>query len=185
MTTLEIISIAATLASEGGAFNWGYVAKHTINLAILLGILVYFLREPVSKFLSDRRAMLSKQIDDAEQAIAEAKRNYQIYSEKLNKMDDEIKSLRDSIRRDGQTEREHLLKQAEASSQKIAQEAAETIKLETLRAKQEIQSEVASSALAIAEEMITKSLKEADQARLMDNFIKAVEEGEKWEQSQH
>ena len=69
----------AFAAEEGGAHQgggvhipWGEVIKQAINFLILAGVLVYFLRKPLSSFLKERSELLRKAIDDAARARAEA-----------------------------------------------------------------------------------------------------------------
>ena len=74
MSELNLISFVITTASDGGnVFNWAFVIKHALNLAILLGVLVYFFKTPLENFLKERRANLSKEIDEAKNAIDKAK----------------------------------------------------------------------------------------------------------------
>lgn len=187
MIPFDIINLVIVAASEEGhnGFNWRFVGEHTVNFIILFGLLAYILKDPIRNFLSERRGIIGNQIEEAEKTIAEAKKSYEEYSLKLKNMDAEIKSLKDSIRKEGQVERAEILRQAESSSQKIKEEAKETIKLETAKARREIQSEVVSLALGIAENIIKQNFKESDQKNLMDDFIKTIKEEKKWEQSQH
>ncbi|HEX3034898.1 MAG TPA: ATP synthase F0 subunit B [Thermodesulfobacteriota bacterium] len=185
MIDSNIINLVLTAAAEeGGRFNWGFVAEHLVNLIILLGVLVYFLRDPLKNFLIERRGTISNEIDKAQATIAQARKDYEEYNEKFKKLDEEMRSLRETIRREGETERKQILRQAEAFSQRIREEARETIRLETEKARQEIRSEAVSLAVASAEEIIRQNLKESDERRFIENFINTVEK-EKWQQSQH
>ena len=64
MMDFEIINLLLTNASEGGnTFNWRYVFEHSVNLLILLGVLVYFLKDSVKNFLVERKGSISLLID--------------------------------------------------------------------------------------------------------------------------
>lgn len=181
----DIISLVlATAAEEGGGFNWRFVIEHLVNLIILLGVLAYFLRDPLKDFLVERRGTIVNEIDKAQATIAQARKDYGEYDEKFKRLDEEMRSLRETIRQEGETERKRILRQAEASSQRIKEEARETIRLETEKAKQEIRSEAVSLAVASAEEIIRQNLKGSDERRFIEDFINTVEK-EKWQQSQH
>ncbi len=181
----EIINLLLTNASEGGnTFNWRYVFEHTVNLVILLGILVYFLKDSVKNFLVERKGSISSEIDHAQNTISEAKSKYEEYAEKLAGIEGEINSIKESIVKQGQAEREEILRQAGIASENIKREAQETIKFESERARQEIQSEVVTIALAIAEKVIKENLSESDKQKLVEDFTKNIEE-DKWHQSQH
>ena len=187
MTNPDIISLIITSATEGQGhgFNWTFVGEHTVNFIILFSVLAYFLKEPLRNFLVERRGIIGNQIQEAKKAIDEAKQRYEDYAYKLKKMDDEIWSLKETIRKEGEVEREEILKQAEATSHKIAEEAKETIKLEAAKARREIQSEVVSLAVGLAEGLIKQNLDEADERQLIEDFITKVKEEKKWDQSQH
>ena len=175
--------VLATATEKGGGFNWNFVAEHLVNLIILLGVLFYFLKDPLKNFLIERRGTISNEIDKAQATIAQARKDYEEYNEKFKKLDEEVRSLRETIRQEGETERKQILRQAEASSQRVKEETRETIRLETEKAKQEIRSEAVSLAVASAEEIIRRNLKESDERRFIEDFINTVEK-EKWQQSQ-
>lgn len=183
----DMISLIITGATEaaGDGFNWTFVGEHAVNFIILFAVLAYFLKEPIRNFLIERRGIIGNEIEEAKKTIDEAKKKYEDYAEKMKKMDEEIISLKETIRKEGEVEREEILRQAENTSQKIAKETRETIKLETAKARREIQSEVVSLAVGLAESIIRQNLKESDERRFIEDFIKKVEEEKKWDQSQH
>ena len=184
MTEYGIINLMLTGASEHGAFNWRFVMEHTVNLIILLGVLVYFLKTPVKNFLVERRGSIGHEIDAAQKTIGEAKSRYDEYAGKLQAIESEINSLKDTLRKQGETERSELLKHAETASETIKKEAKETIALQAERAKREIQSEVVNLALGNAETLIRQHLVDSDKERFVQEFSKNIED-EKWHQSQH
>ncbi len=184
MTEFEILNLILANASEGGGFDWRFVMEHTINLSILLAVIVYFAKTPVMNFLVVRRANISREIDEAQKTITEAKERYEEFAQKLEGIKGEITSLKDTLRRQGETERDEIVKHAHLTSEILSKEARDTIELETERAMREIQSEVVALAIGIAKNLIKENLVESDKERLLSQFTKDVEE-EKWHQSQH
>jgi F-type H+-transporting ATPase subunit b len=184
MTAYGIINLLLTGASEHGAFDWRFVMEHTVNLIILLGVLVYFLKTPVKNFLLERRGTIGHEIDVAQKTISEAKSKYEEYAKKLQAIETEINSLKMSLRMQGEAERGEILKQAEAISQNVRKEAKEIIELQTERARRDIQTEVVNLALASAEDVIRRNMGDSDKERYVQEFTKNIEE-EKWHQSQH
>jgi F-type H+-transporting ATPase subunit b len=181
----DLVNLIITATpEEGHRFNWGFVAQHAVNFVILFAVLAYYLKDPIKNFLIERRSVIGNAIDEAQKVIVEAKKRYEEYAEKMGNIDEEIRALRETIQREGETERAEILGQAEAASQKIKAEVRETVRLEAAKARQEIRLETISSAIKIAEEIIKQNLKDSDEGRLFDDFIKKVEE-EKWRQSQH
>lgn len=184
MTDPGILNLLITTATEGGGFNWRFVMEHAVNLLILIGVLVYFLKTPVKNFLTERRGSIGYEIDEAQKTIAEAKSRYEEYSQKLKEIETEISSIKETLLKQGEIERAEILKHAEAASENIQREARETIAMETERAKREIQSEVVDIALGSAGNIIRQSLGESDKERFLEEFTKNIEEGT-WRQSQH
>ncbi len=184
MNEYGIVNLILTGASEHGAFNWRFVMEHAVNLIILLGVLVYFLKSPVKNFLIERRGTIGHEIDSAQKTIGEAKSKYDEYAKKLESIESEINNLKDTLRKQGEAERAELLRQADAASETIRREARETIALQTERARREIQNEVADLALGSAEALIRRNLGDSDKERFIQEFTKNIED-EKWHQSQH
>jgi len=185
LTDFELLNLLLSNASEAGhGFNWKYVFEHTVNLVILLGVLVYFLKDSVRNFLVERKGSISSEIDHAQHTIAEAKKKYEDYAERLKGIEDEINSIKESIVKQGQKEREEIIRQAGIASDNIKKEAQETIQFEAASAKREKQSEVVTIALQIAEKVIKENLTESDKQRFVDDFTKNVGD-DTWHQSQH
>jgi len=181
----EIINLLITNASEGGqVFNWRYVFEHAVNLVLLLGVLVYFLKDSVRNFLVARKGSISSEIDHAQKTITEAKEKYEEYAEKLKGIEAEINNIKDSLIKQGEAEREEIVRQANTASENIKKEAQETIQFEIDRARREVQSEVVEIALTIAEKVIKQNLNESDKQRFVEDFTNNLGE-EKWHQSQH
>lgn len=185
MTEMGIIELLITAASEHGAeFNWRFAGEHAVNLVILLLVLVYFLKTPIKTFLVERRSTIGREIDTAQKTITDAKAKYQEYAKRLEGIESEISSIKDSLRKQGEKEREEILKTAATASENMRKEAAESIALQTERARHEIQSEVAALALGHAEGIIRQNLGSSDKEKFISDFTKSIEE-EKWHQSQH
>ena len=55
---------------------------------------------------------MSREIDEAQKTIQEAKEKYEEYAKKLEGIEAEIMGLKDSIKKQGETERDEIVKQA-------------------------------------------------------------------------
>lgn len=177
----SLIGLIITTVGGADPFNWGYVGKHTANLAILVFVLAYFLKTPLKNFLMDRRGQIANKIESSEKEITEAKDLFDRYMEKLNNLEKEISDLKESIKNEADIERQEIIKQAEISAKKIREDAKLTIKSETARAKHEIQNEVVDLALQLAENLIKSNLNETDNKRIVEEFISEVNQT-KWQQ---
>ncbi|NIP29519.1 MAG: hypothetical protein GTO02_04020 [Candidatus Dadabacteria bacterium] len=186
MFQYDLINLVLVSASDGGhdSFDWIYVLKHSLNLAILVGILIYLTKDSLRGFLQKRKEKLTFEIDQAKNAIEEAKLKHEEYKQKLANLASEIDSLKDSIKKQGEIEKEDIIKQANTSSELMKKELKETIHLETVKAKDEIQKEVVDSSVLMAEKLIKENIDDNYTTNSVDDFINMIEEG-KWQQLQH
>lgn len=179
MLDLDILSFVITNASETGHFNWSFVIKHALNLGILIGILVYFLRIPIKAGLEKRKSNLSREIDEAKESIDVAKTKYDEYTSKLDQLSTEVAELKDSISKLGEAEKDEIITNARQTCELIKKDSKDTIELEAFRAKQEIQEEVVKNSLEIAEKVIKEKMDDSYNSKAVDKLISQIEDG-KW-----
>lgn len=161
-----------------------FVVKYAVNLALLLGLIIYLIRKPFLSFLKNRKERLRSEVDRAAAAAEQAKMTLEEYSAKLDAVASEIAALQENIRKQGENERDELVSAAGKSCEMIKKEVEDTIRLETTRAVSEIRSEVVDSALALAEKMIKERVDVDFTADSIDDFVEMIEEG-KWQQLRH
>ena len=165
-------------------FDWAFVGKHALNLVLLIGFLVYFLRKRFLSILKNRKESLHSEVERAATASEQAKITLEEYSAKLNTVASEIEALKENIKKQGENEKDELLSAAHKSCEMIKKEVEETIRLETTKAVYEIQSEVVDASLALAEKMIKERVDADFPTDSVDDFVKMIEEG-KWQQLRH
>ena len=98
---------AVVLASGGGGHaDSGVILKdfayRCFNFALLVGLVAYFVTKPIRKGLKGRTEEIKKTLADAQDAKEAAEAKHLEYSEKLAKATEEITSITDSIRREGE-----------------------------------------------------------------------------------
>ena len=179
MISPEFLSIVLTNAVEGNHFDWTTVIKNAVNLLLLLLVLGYFLKRPVKNFFVERRELIAGKIEDAREKIKAAREEFETYSSKLANIDTDIESFKESSRRESAIERDEILKQAEIMVERIGEEARETIRIESERAKNEIQEEVVALAVEMAEKAVKQNVTTSDDKRFLNEFVQSTE-GEKW-----
>ena len=74
LVSLATSQVAAAAQEAGGntGIPWWVIFKQAVNFSILVGVLVYFLRKPVSAYLKERAQLLRDSIDEAARARASA-----------------------------------------------------------------------------------------------------------------
>lgn len=151
-------------------------AYRCFNFALMVGLLVYFVRKPLRNGLRSRREEIEKTLADAEEAKLAAEAKYREYSEKLEKATEEIAEISAAIRREGELERDKILEHAKEMAGKIVEEADAKAANAVAKAKAELREEAAHLAVELAEERIKKDFGADDQQRLVSEYMQKVGE---------
>jgi len=171
---------AAALASGGGepheshGIPWGEIAKQAINFAILAGVLVYFLRKPVSSFLKERSELMRKSIEDAANARAEAARKLDAVEARMAKLSEEIAAMNAKMAAEAAAEAQALRDAVTAEIDRIRKQAEFSGEQEVKKAREELRKEASALCASAAEELVRKSLSPEDQDRLVKENIEKI-----------
>ncbi len=175
---LALASSAPAAASGGeGGGGLGDLFWPALNLAILLGALVYFCRRPIQDLFAARQGRIRGELDAAARALADAESRHADWQRKLTALDAEMVRIRDQARQRAESEREHLLADASAAAERIRADARAAVDQELRRAREELRREAAELAIEIAAETLRARVTDADRSRLVDEFIETIERG--------
>jgi len=173
---------AAFAAEESGAHAaggvhvpWGEILKQAVNFLILAGVLVYFLRKPVSSFLKERSELLRKAIDDAAKARAEAAEKLAAIENRTAKLADEIAGMNAKMDVDAAAEARRLQESVAAEISRIRTQSEFTGEQEVKKAREELRREASVLTARAAEELVRKTLSPEDQERLVRENIEKIE----------
>ena len=179
---LTLCAAAVAFAAEeggahgGGGIPWGEVLKQAINFAILAGVLVYFLRKPVSSFLAERSELLRKAIDDAAKARREAAEKLAAVEARLANLSGEIAQMNARMDAEAGAEVEKIRKAYAAEIAGIRVQAEFAGQQELKKAREELRREASELATRAAEELVRRTLTPEDQERLVRENIQKIEE---------
>lgn len=170
------VGVAAVYASSGGG------QKHwttddwirVMNFAVLVGVLFFLLKKPLSEALNGRIEDIKTQLADLEAKKVDAEKTLAEYETKIATLEDEVAAIEAQYREQGEAAKQKILEAAKNSAEKLEAQAKRNIENEFQRARQELQTEVMTKALEKAEELIKKSISEDDQERLVDEYLKKV-----------
>jgi F-type H+-transporting ATPase subunit b len=146
----------------------------TLNFAVLVIVLIKVLTKPIANGLRARQQSIKEQFNDLEERKAEADRAYQTYEEKLSAIDQEIKDIIQSAVAQGEAEKERIISDANRAAEDIKRQAEMAIQHELAAAKLKLREEVANQAVVMAEALIRKNLQEADQVKLIEDYLAKV-----------
>ena len=175
------VSISTAMCSSGGegaTKHWEWTDTwRVMNFFVLAVALVLILRKPLSQALSSRIKMIREQLDDLEAQKADAEAQLAEYNDKLAQLEKEAQTIVDDYIRQGNEAKARILKEAEASAEKLQAQARRNIEHEFEQAKAELQKEIFEKSLAKAEDIIKGKISEEDQERIVDDYLKKVVAG--------
>ena len=130
-----------------------------------------FLWGPVTKMVQERQKEIDDMYSEADTARASAKAMEAEYQGKLSDARATSEQIvRDAVSR-GQAREEEIIRQASAEASAMMDKAAADIALEKKKAINDAKDEIAGIALEIAGKVVGRQLSDADQTKLVDQFI--------------
>lgn len=181
---LVVFSVALfvghALASSGGGHGESSFDKgkdliwRTMNFVVLAGALIFLLRKPVANGLASRRKGIKEELDDLENRKRAAEEELRKYQEKLNQLDQEIEKIVADYIKDGEAAKTKIIEDAKASAEKLQQQAKKNIEQEFEKARRALKAEMSDQAVAMAEELIKKNIKDEDQERIVGEYLEKV-----------
>lgn len=174
---LWLLTAGPVQASEDASGGLSDLLWSSFNLAILLGVLIYFGRRPIQAFFANRRQEIQRELKDSANQLAEAEATYAEWQRRLIGLESELEEIRTISRQRAESERERILSDARASADRIRRDATSAVEQELRRAREELRDEAAQLALELAARRLEREVGDVDRDRLVDEFIDRVESG--------
>jgi F-type H+-transporting ATPase subunit b len=177
---LALLAAVPALASEAAAehvdagLDWAYFFFHSLGLAVLIGVLVYYTREPLKNFLLDRSDGIRRQIEGAEAALAAARAEVTELHARLARASDESDAFVQAAADQAVAERGLAMERAGQAAERIRQESRRAADQEIARARQALQEEAAQLATTIAAEILRQGMTPDDDRRLVLEFVEQI-----------
>ncbi len=142
-----------------------------LNTLTIFFVARKFLFGPVMKMIRDRQQEIDDLYADAGAAKDNALALESEYKQKLSVANDTSERIvKEAVAR-GQAREEEIIRKAKQEASAIMDKASSDIALEKKKAVNDAKDEISGIAIVLAEKVIGKSLKPADQAELVDSFI--------------
>ena len=170
---MSFSAMPLTLFAHGGGFgiNLNLLETNLINLVIVIGVLIWFLRGFLGGILSRRREAILAELDDAESRLAQA-------TAALSQAQSELAAAQqkaEQIRSDGKTRAAAIRTDSEKRTieemARLKQEAVADLNAEASRVTDLLRREAARQAIEKALAALPGKLDESAQARLLDQSI--------------
>ena len=148
-----------------------------VNTVALFFVLKKLLWGPIMKMIKDRQQEIDDMYAEADQAKSEASALRTEYEEKLAvAAQTSERIVKEAVER-GQHREEDIIRQANAEADAILQKAQADIAQDKKKALNDATNEIAGLAMDIAGKVVGRSLTDADQEKLVDQFIEELGEG--------
>jgi F-type H+-transporting ATPase subunit b len=146
------------------------------NFIIFIGILYYFLNQPIREYLTTRDTSIRKDLVEAAELRATAAAQLQTIEQKLQALPGELVALRTRGAEDIKAEEARIAAQAAADRERLLEQTRREIDLQVRLAKKEILEHAANLSVQLATERIKTEVTPADQERLVDRYLSQVKE---------
>jgi F-type H+-transporting ATPase subunit b len=146
------------------------------NFIIFVGVLYYFLNQPVREYLTTRSSTIRKDLVEAAELRAAANAQLATIEQKLQALPGELSRLRTRGAEEITAEEQRIASQAAADRDRLLEQTRREIELQVRLAKKEILEHAADLSVQLATERIRKEVTPADQDRLVDRYLSQVKE---------
>jgi F-type H+-transporting ATPase subunit b len=147
-----------------------------VNFAILGGVLVYFLKTPISSYLVTRGTEIRQDLVTAADLRSTAAAQLADIDRQLQALPGELEKLRLQGEQDVKAEQARIAKAAAAERERLIAQTHREIEARLRMAKRQLTEHAAELAVKIAEERIKRTITPDDQLRLVDRYAAQLRE---------
>lgn len=174
---LALFSSARNLwASEGGGGFSFDVIWQVIAFILLVVLLVKVAKKPVFALLAKRKEEIRNSLDLATKKESEAKRILVDWEKKLEWMAQEIAELQQTIKREGEAERQRIIDRAKEEGERIQKQTQVIAEQEVKKARASLKKEMVDLSVELAENLLKEAIQPQDQERLVKEYIGKMKE---------
>lgn len=166
---------AAEEGHEGGLISLDRsLIVQVINFVVLLVILSRLLYQPFLAKMAERTETISKSLEEAQAARAQAQQQLEENEARLRAAHAEAAAIRAQALREAGEAQRRLVDAARTEAQRLVDSAKAQLEADVRRAREELRREVADLAIAVAEKLIRKSLRDEEHRRIVADAIARV-----------
>jgi len=160
LTSLLLLACLTILPATALAADYGisYTFRYWPSFLVFAALLVYFLRKPFAKFWEARLELIDNRVKAGELALREAQERLERARTLYASIDQEIRSVTESIAIEGEREAQALIEEARQRSERIQQQAKSTLEIEKRGMREAARLELSELALQKAREKLEQAL---------------------------
>ncbi len=142
-----------------------------VNFALFAGTLVYLLKSPLRKYLSDRGTAIRSDLVNAAAMRDAAAAQIAEIDRKMQALPAELEALRAQGTREIAAEEARIQAAAATERERLLEQARREIDLQVKVAERDLVTHAADLAVGVASERIRKTITDEDQNRLVDRYV--------------
>jgi F-type H+-transporting ATPase subunit b len=142
-----------------------------LNFGILVFILVKLGKNPLRKFLRERKEDLEREIKRVEEERDGAAKKVKETLQQLEESKIRLVEIKEKIVKQGEKKKQEIIQDAQQESRILLSEAKRKIDYQILKAKDEIQAELVDAAVTLSIERLPREITEKDNHKFIDQYI--------------
>lgn len=147
------------------------ILLHLLNFAILFAGVTFLLWKPVKKFMQNRKEEYQRAEDNSVAATKESQELKAKYENILKEADSEKAKILLTAKDEAKTLSENILLETKQQAQDIIADSRTTVKSEREKIKWEVEKEVASLSVSVAEKILAREISGKDNEQLIDQCL--------------
>lgn len=171
-----VVTPGVALAAGDGHGDFSKIeAFFILNFVVFVFILWKFAVPRLNDFLGRRHAQVKADLEEAGRLKREADATLAEYKRLMGGLDQEIATIRDQFRADGERERARIIAEAEETARRMRASAEKQIKQEAAKLRDELEREVVAEVLAATEALARAQMNAATQREMFSDYIAGLE----------
>ena len=177
---LPIVFTSAMAYASGGGEEvdskaiWKDFGWRMLNFALLVWFLYWAIAKKAKEFFAGRRENIKTALAEAIAEKEEAERKFKEYSTRLDKATEEMNSIIETIKAQGQVEKEKIIEDAKKAAEKIKEDAKMRIEQEFKSAVSELRIEAVQLSVQMAEEILKKNITPEHHEYMVKDYLDKV-----------
>lgn len=180
--TLVLLALlpADALAAEAEHEGILPTIARLFNFAVLAGVLVYFLRNPILEYLRTRSNQIRQDLVAAAEMRRTATAQLEDIQRKMAALPAELEALKARGAEDIAAEQARITETAKVERERLLEQTRREIQMRLRVARRELTEHAAQLAVQVAEQRIKRNITPEDQLRLLDRYASQVAERRTW-----
>lgn len=159
-------------AGDGGWINYpGLELWKFVNLAIFVGLGLYFLRRPINQGLLARRGAIQQELVDAQAEHDQALARVAEADSLLSRLDGDVRTVHEQSRQEAEQERQRLAAGTEREIEKLKLQAQREVERADKLARKELREYLAKRSIELARESLRNQMRPEDDTLLIKESI--------------